>query len=65
MEKGITYDRNGKIKTLQNTANGMMDIYTGNYLIGLTESIRTIQLGIFTCLEVLLSDVTFMTGTTT
>ncbi|WP_292267562.1 DUF6443 domain-containing protein [Butyricimonas sp.] len=46
LEKGITYDRNGNIKTLQRTAGGtLVDnlaySYTGNQLTGLTESVRT------------------------
>ena len=44
LEKSITYDRNGNIKTLQRTAGGtLVDnlsyTYTGNQLTGLTESI--------------------------
>ncbi|WP_255301832.1 RHS repeat domain-containing protein [Butyricimonas sp. Marseille-P3923] len=46
LEKGITYDRNGNIKTLQRTANGtvvdnLVYAYTGNQLTGLTENVRT------------------------
>ncbi len=46
LEKGITYDRNGNIKTLQRTANGttvddLVYSYTGNQLTGLTENVRT------------------------
>ncbi|WP_099293145.1 MULTISPECIES: RHS repeat domain-containing protein [unclassified Butyricimonas] len=44
LEKGITYDRNGNIKTLQRTANGnvidnLVYSYTGNQLTGLTENV--------------------------
>ena len=46
LERGIAYDRNGNIKTLQRTANGntvdnLVYTYTGNQLTGLNESIRT------------------------
>lgn len=46
LETGLTYDRNGNIKTLQRTANGttvdnLTYTYTGNQLTGLTESVRT------------------------
>lgn len=46
LEKGLTYDRNGNIKTLQRTAGGVLIdnlvyMYTGNQLTGLTESVRT------------------------
>ncbi|WP_176554876.1 hypothetical protein [Butyricimonas sp. Marseille-P3923] len=48
LEKGITYDRNGNIKTLQRTANGtvvdnLVYAYTGNQLTGLTECITLKQ----------------------
>ncbi|WP_065217918.1 MULTISPECIES: RHS repeat domain-containing protein [Butyricimonas] len=50
LEKGITYDRNGNIKTLQRTANGttvdnLVYSYTGNQLTGLTENVRTSPTG--------------------
>ena len=50
LEKGLGYDRNGNIKTLQRTANGtMVDnltySYTGNQLTGLTEGVRTSPTG--------------------
>ena len=46
VEKGITYDRNGNILTLQRTGNGtLVDnlsyTYTGNQLTALQESVRT------------------------
>ncbi len=47
-EKGITYDKNGNIKTMQRNAGSsttMVDnltyTYTGNRLTGLNEAIRT------------------------
>ena len=50
LERGITYDRNGNIKTLQRTANGttvddLVYSYTGNQLTGLTENVRTSPTG--------------------
>ena len=50
LEKGIIYDRNGNIKTLQRTASGtlvdnLVYSYTGNQLTGLTESVRTALTG--------------------
>ena len=50
LEKGLTYDRNGNIKTLQRTAGGnLVDnlVYTctGNQLTGLTENVRTSPTG--------------------
>ena len=44
LEKGITYDRNGNIKTMQRTAGGtlvdnLVYSYTGNQLTSLTENI--------------------------
>ncbi len=44
LEKGLTYDLNGNIKTLQRTANGttvdnLVYSYTGNQLTGLTENV--------------------------
>ena len=46
LEKNVTYDRNGNIKTLQRTAGGvpvdnLSYTYTGNQLTSLTESVRT------------------------
>ena len=46
VEKGLTYDRNGNLQTLQRTAAGTMvdDLaytYTGNLLTGLSENVRT------------------------
>lgn len=46
LEAGLTYDRNGNIKTLQRTAGGttvdnLTYTYTGNQLTSLTESVRT------------------------
>ena len=46
VEKGITYDRNGNILTLQRTGNGTLAdnlsyTYTGNQLTALQESVRT------------------------
>ena len=46
VEKGITYDRNGNILTLQRTGNGtlvdnLLYTYTGNLLTALQESVRT------------------------
>ena len=46
LEKGLTYDRNGNILTLQRTGNGtLVDnlsyTYTGNKLTALQESVRT------------------------
>ncbi|WP_270487173.1 RHS repeat domain-containing protein [Butyricimonas synergistica] len=46
LETGLTYDRNGNIKTLQRTAGGttvdnLTYTYTGNQLTSLTESVRT------------------------
>ena len=48
VERGLTYDRNGNLLTLQRTAGGnMVDnlayTYTGNLLTGLSESVRTAQ----------------------
>ena len=45
LEKGITYDRNGNIETLQRTANGsnvddLIYTYTGNQLTSLTENVK-------------------------
>ena len=50
LEKGLTYDRNGNIKTLQRTAAGtMVDNlvygYTGNRLTGLTENVSSTLVG--------------------
>lgn len=50
LEKGITYDRNGNIKTMQRTADGtLVDnlayIYMGNQLSRLTENVRTVPSG--------------------
>ena len=47
LERGLTYDRNGNIKTLQRTAAGtMVDNlvygYTGNRLTGLTEDRKSV-----------------------
>lgn len=46
VEKGLTYDRNGNLLTLQRTAGGsvvdnLAYTYTGNQLTGLSESVRT------------------------
>ena len=46
VEKGLTYDRNGNLLTLQRTAGGsvvdnLAYTYTGNQLIDLSESVRT------------------------
>ena len=46
VEKGITYDRNGNIRTLQRTAAGNLvdDLiygYSGNRLVSLSEQVRT------------------------
>ncbi len=46
LEKGLTYDRNGNILTLQRTGNGtlvdnLLYTYTGNQLTTLQESVRT------------------------
>ena len=46
VEKGLTYDRNGNLLTLQRTAGGnvvdnLSYTYTGNLLTGLSESVRT------------------------
>ena len=46
LEKGITYDRNGNILTLQRTGNGspvdnLLYTYTGNQLSSLQEAVRT------------------------
>ena len=46
LEKGITYDRNGNILTLQRTGNGgqvdnLLYTYTGNQLSSLQETVRT------------------------
>ena len=46
VEKGLTYDRNGNLQTLQRTAGGrMVDnltyTYSGNHLISLSERVRT------------------------
>ena len=46
LEKGLTYDRNGNILTLQRTGNGtlvdnLLYTYTGNQLTALQESVRT------------------------
>ncbi len=48
VEKGLTYDRNGNLLTLQRTAGGnvvdnLAYTYTGNLLTGLSESVRTAQ----------------------
>ncbi|WP_099290160.1 hypothetical protein [Butyricimonas sp. Marseille-P3923] len=58
LEKGITYDRNGNIKTLQRTANVTVEDnfvydYAGNQLTVLTKSIQTIPTVMFTRQEVL------------
>ena len=50
VEKGITYDRNGNIRTLQRTAvgNPVDDLiygYRGNQLVSLSEQVRTSQAG--------------------
>lgn len=50
LERGLTYDRNGNIKTLQRTAAGtMVDNlvygYTGNRLTGLTENVSSTLVG--------------------
>ena len=50
LERGLTYDRNGNIKTLQRTAAGtMVDNlvygYTGNRLTGLTENVSSTLAG--------------------
>ena len=50
VEKGITYDRNGNIRTLQRTAAGNLvdDLiygYSGNRLVSLSEQVRTSQSG--------------------
>jgi len=50
VEKGITYDRNGNIRTLQRTAvgNPVDDLiygYRGNRLVSLSEQVRTSQAG--------------------
>ena len=52
LEKGLTYDRNGNIKTLQRTAEGtlvdnLVYSYTGsgNQLTGLTENVRSVPAG--------------------
>jgi len=50
LEKGLTYDLNGNIKTLQRTAGGvtvdnLVYTYTGNQLMGLTENVRTSPTG--------------------
>ena len=49
-EKGITYDRNGNIRTLQRTACGklvddLLYAYSGNRLTALSEQVRTSQQG--------------------
>ena len=50
VEKGITYDRNGNIRTLQRTAAGnpvddLIYGYRGNQLVSLSEQVRTSQAG--------------------
>ena len=49
VEKGITYDRNGNIRTLQRTAGNPVDDliygYRGNQLVSLSEQVRTSQSG--------------------
>ena len=50
VEKGITYDRNGNIRTLQRTAAGnpvddLIYGYRGNRLVSLSEQVRTSQVG--------------------
>jgi len=46
VEKGLSYDRNGNILTLQRTGNGspvdnLLYTYTGNQLSSLQEAVRT------------------------
>ena len=50
LEKGLSYDRNGNIKTLQRTAAGttvdnLVYSYTGNQLTGLTENVSSTLAG--------------------
>ena len=50
LERGLTYDRNGNIKTLQRTAGGslvdnLVYGYTGNQLTCLTENVSSMLAG--------------------